>query len=93
MCISIHIFAADLKMGELLTQIGKEIHDCRKANGITLEKLELVTGITRKTLIRIEKGEDVRFSTVEKILRVLGIRMTLKSPAPLSEKVVADEWF
>ena len=88
-----HFFQTEQDMGELLIRIGKEIHDCRKANGITLEKLELVTGITRKTLIRIEKGDDVRFSTVEKVLRVLGIRVTVKTPAPLSESGGDDEWF
>ena len=47
-------------MGALAKQLGKDIRRCRKASKITLEKLELVTGITRKTLIRLEKGEDVR---------------------------------
>ena len=34
-------------MGALAKQLGKDIRRCRKASKITLEKLELVTGITR----------------------------------------------
>ena len=52
-------------MGEFLIALGKDIRDCRKANRITLEKLELVTGITRKTLIRLEKGEDLNNSPLK----------------------------
>jgi transcriptional regulator with XRE-family HTH domain len=80
-------------MGEFLIALGKDIRDCRKANRITLEKLELVTGITRKTLIRLEKGEEVKFSTVEKVLRALGITLSTSIPKPMSENGGEDEWF
>ena len=80
-------------MGALAKQLGKDIRRCRKASKITLEKLELVTGITRKTLIRLEKGEDVRFSTVEKVLLTLGITVTAKVPEPNSASGGDDEWF
>ena len=80
-------------MGALAKQLGKDIRRCRKASKITLEELELVTGITRKTLIRLEKGEDVRFSTVEKVLLALGITVTAKVPEPISASGGDDEWF
>ena len=60
-----------------LENLGQLIHKERKAKGIILETLEMFTGLTKKTLIKIEKGGVAKFSTIEKILRCLDLRMQL----------------
>lgn len=47
----------------------------RKKRGWTLEEVENLTGISKKTLIRLEKGEDVRLSTLVCVLKLLGITL------------------
>ena len=38
-----------------IEEVGTAIRNRRKALDITLEKLELISGISRKTLIKLEK--------------------------------------
>ena len=47
-----------------LEEIGERIRLRRKKLKYTLEDIEKATGISRKTLIKLEKGGDVRFSTL-----------------------------
>ena len=56
-------------------ELGAAVRRRRKALGTTLDSLSLATGISKKTLIKFEKGGDVRFSTLAKILGMLGLAL------------------
>ena len=76
-----------------IEDIGATIRQRRKEMDVTLENLELVSGISRKTLIKLEKGGDVKFSTLTTVLGLLGLHLTFKTPAPcLKDSNDDDEW-
>lgn len=58
-----------------LEEIGERIRLRRKKLKYTLEDIEKATGISRKTLIKLEKGGDVRFSTLTTVLSILGLAL------------------
>lgn len=74
-----------------IEEVGTAIRNRRKALDITLEKLELISGISRKTLIKLEKGGDVKFSTLTSVLSLLGLHLTFKEPVPVVEDD-EDDW-
>ena len=53
--------------------LGLLIKERRKSAALTQDVAAMLCGVTKKTLIRVEKGEDVYISTVFKILDGLGI--------------------
>ncbi|WP_420787603.1 helix-turn-helix domain-containing protein [Shewanella chilikensis] len=53
----------------------------RKEAALTQDVAAMLCGVTKKTFIRVEKGEDVYISTVFKILDGLGISL-LAQPKP-----------
>ncbi|MCE9786306.1 helix-turn-helix domain-containing protein [Shewanella chilikensis] len=61
--------------------LGALIKARRKEAALTLDVAAMLCGVTKKTFIRVEKGEDVYISTVFKILDGLGIRL-LAQPKP-----------
>ena len=65
-----------------IEEIGETIRQRRKEMDVTLENLELVSGISRKTLIKLEKGGDVKFSTLTTVLGLLGLHLTFKPIVP-----------
>lgn len=73
--------------------LGKLIKDRRKAANMTQEVAASFCGVTKKTLIRVEKGEDVYFSTIVKILRGLGIKLTVDTPNSENNLGDSNEWF
>lgn len=73
-----------------IEEIGEAIRQRRKELDITLEKLELISGISRKTLIKLEKGGDVKFSTLTTVLSLIGLYLTFKEPVPAIEDDDAD---
>ena len=58
-----------------MEKIGPEIRRRRKSLKYTLEEIEKSTGISRKTLIKLEKGGEVRFSTLTTVLSILGLTL------------------
>lgn len=58
--------------------LGLLVKDCRKQAGLTQEVAAMLCGVTKKTFIRVEKGEDVYISTVFKVLDGLGIAIVAK---------------
>ena len=82
-----------------LETIGQGIRKRRKGLGYTLDKIELVTGISKKTLIKLEKGGDVRFSTLLTVLSILGLTLDWSASAKIllseekSLKEKLDVWF
>ena len=73
--------------------LGKLIKDRRKAANMTQEIAASFCGVTKKTLIRVEKGEDVYFSTIVKILNGLGIKLTVDTPSSKNKLGGSNEWF
>ena len=53
--------------------LGLLIKETRNNAALTQDVAAMLCGVTKKTLIRVEKGEDVYISTVFKILNGLGI--------------------
>jgi transcriptional regulator with XRE-family HTH domain len=58
--------------------LGSLVKENRKKAGLTQEVAAMLCGVTKKTFIRVEKGEDVYISTVFKILDGLGIAIVDK---------------
>ena len=53
----------------------------RKASGLTRKQLADLAGVGKTVIYDIEKGkETVRFSTLQKVLKVLNIKITFTSP-------------
>lgn len=76
-----------------IEDIGTMIRQRRKDMGISLETLEASSGISRKTLTKLEKGGDVKYSTLTTVLGLLGLHLTFKTPAPcLKDDNEDDEW-
>lgn len=71
------------------TSIGQLVKSRRKQAGLTQDTAALLCGVTKKTLIRVEKGEDVYVSTLFKILDGLGVRLV----EPDKGDVAADGWY
>lgn len=62
-------------MGALMTdsaKVGKKIREMRKAAGLTQRALAERVGLTRQTIIEIEKGRDPLLSNLEAIARACG---------------------
>ena len=53
--------------------LGLLIKETRNSAALTQDVAAMLCGVTKKTLIRVEKGNDVYISTVFKILNGLGI--------------------
>ena len=51
----------------------RKIHQRREEVGITLENLAKLSGLGIRTLNRLFAGEDVKFSTIEKVTNFLGL--------------------
>jgi len=73
--------------------LGKLIKENRKAASMTQEIAASFCGVTKKTLIRVEKGEDVYFSTIVKILNGLGISLAVNGPSSKKTLGGSNEWF
>lgn len=80
-----------------LNEIGEVIRKRRKALGYTLEEIEKATKISRKTLIKLEKGGDVRYSTLITVLSNLGLTLDWSDQTKFLLKdrsdVEVSEWF
>ena len=57
--------------------LGLAIRDRRKAAHMTQEVAAALCGISKKTLIKIEKGGDVYLSTLLQVMNALGMRLQL----------------
>ncbi|MGI2173786.1 helix-turn-helix domain-containing protein [Shewanella ulleungensis] len=64
-----------LSLNQALNQqsLGLLIKETRNSAALTQDVAAMLCGVTKKTLIRVEKGNDVYISTVFKILNGLGI--------------------
>lgn len=84
-------FAAHLarKAEESARRVGERLRRLRKTRGLTAKEVAARAGLAQQTITRIELGQhDVVFTTLEKILAVLGY--TLHDLLPAEEDIGAD---
>ncbi|WP_137224930.1 helix-turn-helix domain-containing protein [Shewanella sp. MEBiC00475] len=67
--------------------LGLLIKETRNNAALTQDVAAMLCGVTKKTLIRAEKGNDVYISTVFKILYGLGIRINVEQNNDADPKV------
>lgn len=80
--------------------LGLAIRERRKAARMTQEVTASLCGISKKTLIKIEKGGDVYLSTLLQVMKALGLHLQLVQEAGSQvtsgnsqPEVGDDEWF
>ena len=63
------------------SEIAKTVHYCRKQSGLSQLELARLAGVGKTVVFDIEKGkETIQLNSLLKILDVLNIQMTLKTP-------------
>ena len=65
-----------------LQDITKELRTVRLAKGMTQQALALAAGVSRTTLVQIEKGKDAQLSSVAMIGQVLGVNFGVLKESP-----------
>ena len=53
------------------------IKDLRRSRGLSQEELAGLAGVSRHTVVKAEADEDVRLSTMEKLLEALGMTISV----------------
>ena len=71
--------------------LGEAVHKRRRALKLTLDAVSDMTGITKKTRSALEKGRDVRVSTVLTVCGLLGCTLNITAPKPEKEDEIV--WF
>lgn len=69
-------------MSSSLLSIGPALRAGRAAMGLSQDALAMTAGISRTTLVQIEKGNDAQVSSVEKVGRVLGVTFGILAESP-----------
>lgn len=64
-----------------LEEIGESVRLKRKALDYTLDDLERLAGVSKRTLIKLEAGGDVRYSTLLKVLSAVGLVLAFNGPS------------
>ena len=63
------------------SNIGNIVKFHRKKSGLSQEELAQIAGVGKTVVYDLEKGkETIRFSTLDKILSALNIKISLESP-------------
>lgn len=76
--------------------LGEQIKQRRLASNMTQEVAASLCGISKKTLIKIEKGGDVYVSTLLQVCQAFGIRLNLQIPQSNGVNTIGDsddDWF
>lgn len=80
--------------------LGLAIRERRKAARMTQEVTASLCGVSKKTLIKIEKGGDVYLSTLLQVMKALGLHLQLVqevgsqvASGNSQPEVGDDEWF
>ncbi len=70
---------------QILSEIGARIKQARIRRQLTQEELAVISGVSKGTLERAEKGESIQFRTIIKLLRHLELLENLQNLLPESE--------
>lgn len=76
--------------------IGTHIKQRRLASNMTQAVAASLCGVSKKTLIKIEKGGDVYLSTILQVMQAFGIRFNIDIPQTHDTKPPENnhhEWF
>lgn len=76
------IIADHLTGLEILEVIGQRIRQRRLERNLTVDALAAHAGLNRKTILALEAGEDIRLSSVIKILRSMNMLGLLEAAIP-----------
>ena len=79
------IFSSDAL---LMKAVGEVVQKRRQQLGHTQEALANFTGVSKRTLIKLEQGCDVRFSTLTTVLSALGLALDFSAQS--KERLVAE---
>lgn len=63
-------------MESIESKVAQKVKFKRKESGLTQIELARAAGVSRRSLISIEKGGHVKLSTVNKVLAVFGLSAT-----------------
>jgi transcriptional regulator with XRE-family HTH domain len=67
---------------EILRKLGERLRQRRLERNLTVEDLAKHCGLNRKSILAAESGEDVRLSTLVKLLRGMGMLGALDAALP-----------
>ena len=80
--------------------VGKAVRCRRKSLGHTLDDIANYCDVSRRTLIKLEQGADVRFSTLTAVMASMGMTLdfsettkTLLKKEAAAVKETEDDWF
>jgi len=65
---------------EAMLGIARRIHEARVAAGLSQNELADQAGVSRPSIARIERGDDVSTATLGKVANTLGLVLQLKPP-------------
>ncbi len=74
--------ADHLTGSEILGTIGQRLRQRRLERNLSVEQLAAHAGLNRKTILALEAGEDIRLSSLLKILRSMNLLGLLESAIP-----------
>lgn len=57
---------------EILAELGRRLRRTRLSQNVTQQQLATRSGVSPRTISGAERGEDLRFSTLVRLLRALG---------------------
>ena len=67
---------------EILGLFGQRLRQRRLEQNLSVDELAVHAGLNRKTILALESGDDIRFSSVVKILRSMNLLGLLESAVP-----------
>lgn len=76
------IIADHLTGAEILGTIGQRLRQRRLERNLSVDELAAHAGLNRKTILALEAGEDIRLSSLVKILRSMNMLGLLESAIP-----------
>jgi ribosome-binding protein aMBF1 (putative translation factor) len=66
----------EIELGVIRLDLAEKIRKARKEKGISSEKLSEISGISYKTISKVENAKPVTFETVVKVMESLGLQVT-----------------
>jgi transcriptional regulator with XRE-family HTH domain len=61
-----------------MLEIARQVNTARLAAGLSQNELADRAGVSRPSVVRVERGDDVNTATLGKIIEVLGLSLQLK---------------